>query len=88
MVGEGDSMRRFTPGPWWVAPPLFDGDVIFALPQEKGRRNEVVAVGILHHADACLIAAAPIMYSILAEHRDTPEVKKLIEWIDREGASQ
>lgn len=58
-------MSEFTPGKWWIAPPIFDGDVIFAPAQEKGRRNEVVAMGILNNADARLIAAAPEMYELL-----------------------
>ena len=60
-------MSKFTPGRWWIAPPIFDGDVIFAPPQENGRRNEVVAMGILNRADARLIAAAPEMYRMLKE---------------------
>ena len=60
-------MSKFTPGKWWVAPPIFDGDTIFAPPQEKGRRNEVVAMGILNKADARLIAAAPELYKMLKE---------------------
>ena len=55
-------MSKFTLGKWWIAPPIFDGDAIFAPPQEKGRRNEVVAMGILNHADARLITAAPELY--------------------------
>ena len=58
-------MSTFTPGKWWIAPPMFDGDVIFAPPQDKGRRNEVVAMGILNKADSRLIAAAPEMYKLL-----------------------
>ena len=58
-------MSKFTPGPWWVAPPFFDGDVIYAPPQEKGRRNEVIATCILNHADARLIATAPEMYEAI-----------------------
>ena len=58
-------MSKFTPGKWWIAPPIFDGDAIFAPAQEKGRRNEVVATGILNKADARLIAAAPEMYRLL-----------------------
>ena len=38
------TMSKFTPGRWSIAPPIFDGDAIFAPPQEKGRRNEVVAM--------------------------------------------
>ena len=60
-------MSEFTPGKWWIAPPIFDGDVIFAPPLVKGRRNEVVAMGILNKADAQLIAAAPEMYEMLKE---------------------
>ena len=60
-------MSKFTPGRWWIAPPMFDGDVIFAPAQEKGRRNEVVAMGILNKADARLIAAAPELYKMLKE---------------------
>ena len=60
-------MSKFTPGPWWIAPPLFDGDVIFARPQTKGRLNEVVATSITNKADALLIASAPIMYELLKE---------------------
>ena len=52
-------MSSYTPGPWRVGPPIFDGDVIFAPPQTEGHRNEVVAMGILNKADAQLIAAAP-----------------------------
>ena len=58
-------MSKFTPGKWWIAPPIFDGDAIFAPAQEKGRRNEVVAIGILNKADARLIVAAPNMYELL-----------------------
>ena len=58
-------MSNFTPGTWWIAPPIFDGDVIFAPPQEKGRRYEVVATGITNKADARLIASAPEMYELL-----------------------
>ena len=58
-------MPKFTSGRWSIAPPIFDGDAIFAPPQEKGRRNEVVAMGILNKADARLIAAAPEMYELL-----------------------
>ncbi len=54
-----------TPGKWYIAPPIFDGDVIFATPQHKGRRNEVVATGITNKHDARLIAAAPEMYELL-----------------------
>ena len=60
-------MSKFTPGRWSIAPPIFDGDAIFAPPQEKGRRNEVVAMGILNKADARLIVAAPEMYGMLYE---------------------
>ena len=59
-------MSKITPGKWWIAPPIFDGDAIFAPPQDKGRRNEVVAMGILNRADARLIAAAPELYHMLA----------------------
>lgn len=52
---------------WWVAPPMFDGDVIYAPPSEEGRRGEVVAMGILNKADARLIAEAPIMYHLLED---------------------
>lgn len=58
-------MPDFTPGKWWIAPPIFDGDVIYAPPTEKGRRNDVVAMGILNNADAQLIAIAPEMYRLL-----------------------
>ena len=58
-------MSKYTPAPWWIAPPIFDGDAIFGPSQEKGRRNEVVAVGVLNHADARLIAAAPEMYEAI-----------------------
>jgi hypothetical protein len=54
-------MSKFSEGRWWIAPPVFDGDVIFAPAQEKGRRNEVVAIGITNKANARLIAAAPEM---------------------------
>ena len=60
-------MPEFTPGKWWIAPPIFDGDVIFAPPTEKGRRNDVVAMGILNNADARLIAVAPEMHRLLEE---------------------
>lgn len=60
-------MPEFTKGMWWVAPPIFDGDAIFAPPSEKGRRNEVVAMGIVNNADARLIAKAPIMYHLLED---------------------
>ncbi len=60
-------MPEFTKGKWWVAPPMFDGDAIFAPPSEKGRRGEVVAMGILNKADARLIAEAPIMYHLLED---------------------
>ncbi len=63
-------MPNFTPGKWWIAPPMFDGDVIYAPATEKGRRNDVVAMGILNHADAQLIAIAPEMYSQLNDIRD------------------
>lgn len=58
-------MSEFTPGKWWIAPPIFDGDAIFAPSQEKGRRYEVVATGITNKADARLIASAPEMYELL-----------------------
>lgn len=58
-------MSSFTPGCWWIAPPMFDGDVIYAPAQHEGRRNEVVATCILNHADAKLIAAAPLMFKML-----------------------
>ena len=58
-------MSNFTPGKWWIAPPIFDGDVIFAPAQTKGRRNEVIATCILNKADAHLIAAAPEMYEVM-----------------------
>lgn len=60
-------MSSFTPGNWWIAPPIFDGDVIFAPPQHEGRRNEVVATSITNRADARLIAAAPLMYKLLKD---------------------
>ena len=60
-------MPEFTKGMWWVAPPIFDGDAIFAPPSEKGRRSEVVAMGIVNNADARLIAKAPIMYHLLED---------------------
>ena len=60
-------MPQFTQGKWWIAPPIFDGDAIYAPAQHEGRRNEVVAMGILNHADAQLIAAAPEMYRLLEE---------------------
>ena len=53
-------MSKYTPGPWGIAPPLFNGDTIFA-----PARAEVVAVGVLNHADARLIAAAPEMYEAI-----------------------
>ncbi len=59
-------MSEFTKGRWWIAPPMFDGDVIYAPPSKKGRRGEVVAMGIMNHADAKLIAIAPEMYRILS----------------------
>lgn len=46
---------------------MFDEDAIFAPPSEKGRRSEVVAMGILNNADARLIAKAPIMYHLLED---------------------
>jgi len=58
-------MSSYTSGPWRVGPPIFDGDVIFAPPQTEGRRNEVVAMGILNKADARLIAAAPDLLRLL-----------------------
>lgn len=58
-------MSNFTPGPWWIAPPMFDGDVIYAPAQHEGRRNEVVATCITNPADAKLISAAPVMYELL-----------------------
>lgn len=60
-------MPEFTKGKWWIAPPMFDGDAIFAPPSEEGRRGEVVAMGILNKADARLIAEAPIMYHLLED---------------------
>ena len=60
-------MPEFTKGKWWVAPPIFDGDAIFAPPSEEGRLGEVVAMGIINNADARLIAEAPIMYHILED---------------------
>ena len=76
-------MADFTPGNWWVAPPIFDGDVIYAPPQEKGRRNEVVAIGILNKADARLIAAAPEMYeairNLVAEDSIVDTSEKLLD---------
>lgn len=59
-------MSEFTPGKWWIAPPIFDGDAIFAPPQEKGRRWEVVATGITNKADARLIVAAPELYKLVS----------------------
>lgn len=60
-------MSEFTPGKWWVAPPIFDGEMIFAPAQEKGRRNEVVAMGIMNRNDARLIAEAKNMYEALCK---------------------
>ena len=60
-------MPDFTKGKWWVAPPMFDGGVIFAPPSEEGRLGEVVAMGIINNADARLIAEAPIMYHLLED---------------------
>ena len=60
-------MPEFTNGEWWIAPPIFDGDAIFAPPSEEGRLGEVVAMGIINNADARLIAEAPIMYHILED---------------------
>lgn len=60
-------MPDFTPGKWWIAPPMFDGDVIYAPATEKGRTADVVAMGILNNADARLIANAPDMYKLLEE---------------------
>ena len=63
-------MSKHTPGPWWIAPPIFDGDVIYARPQVKGRRNEVIAMGIWNKADARLIADAPLMEKLLRKAAD------------------
>lgn len=63
-------MSKHTPGPWWIAPPIFDGDVIYARPQIKGRRNEVIAMGIGNKADARLIAAAPDIKDLLRKAAD------------------
>lgn len=60
-------MPEFTKGKWWVAPPMFDGDVIYAPPSVEGHRNEVVAMGIMNNADARLIATAPVMYKLLKD---------------------
>ena len=53
-------MSEFTKGKWWIAPPIFDGDAIFA-------PHEVVAMGILNKADARLIAAAPELYELVMD---------------------
>lgn len=63
-------MADFTKGKWWIAPPIFDGDVIYAPQQTKGRRNEVIAMGILNKADAHLIAVAPEMYAWIDDMLD------------------
>ena len=60
-------MPDFTKGKWWVAPPIFDGDAIFAPPNVEGRLGEVVAMGIMNNADARLIAKAPVMYELLKD---------------------
>ncbi|MBQ3455816.1 MAG: hypothetical protein IJG36_05215 [Synergistaceae bacterium] len=92
-------MPEFTPGKWWIAPPIFDGDVIYAPPTEKGRRNDVVAMGILNKADARLIATAPELYELLKEEliptsdyggtlsfAREAKIRKVIDYIDgKEG---
>ena len=60
-------MPEFTKGKWWIAPPIFDGDAIFAPPSVEGRQGEVVAMGIMNNADARLIAKAPVMYELLKD---------------------
>ena len=60
-------MPEFTKGKWWIAPPIFDGDAIFAPPSVEGRFGEVVAMGITNNADARLIAKAPVMYELLKD---------------------
>ena len=60
-------MTDFTPGKWCIASPIFDGDAIFAPPQHKGRRYEVIAMGIMNKADAKLITEAPTMYMLLKD---------------------
>ena len=67
-------MPDFTQGRWWIAPPMFDGEVIYAPPTVEGRQAEVVAMGILNKADAKLIAVAPIMYKLLRDFVN-PEIK-------------
>ena len=67
-------MPDFTPGRWWIAPPMFDGEVIYAPPTVEGRRNDVVAMGILNKADAKLIATAPVMYKLLKDFVN-PEIR-------------
>ena len=74
-------MSKFTPGRWWIAPPIFDGDVIFAPPTVKGRCNDVVATCILNKADARLIAAAPEMYELLVDYHVDPAEQ--IAWLIR-----
>ena len=59
------NMPEFTKGKWWIAPPIFDGDAIFAPPSVEGRQGEVVAMGIMNNADARLIAKAPEMYKLI-----------------------
>ena len=92
-------MPEFTPGNWWIAPTIFDGDVIYAPPTEKGRRNDVVAMGILNKADARLIATAPELYELLKEEliptsdyggtlsfAREAKIRKVIDYIDgKEG---
>ncbi len=56
---------KHTPGPWRIGPAIFEGDVIYAPPQHEGRRNEVIAMGILNKADAVLISLAPKMLELL-----------------------
>lgn len=80
------SKSEFTQGRWWVAPPMFDGEVIYAPPTEKNRGYEVVAMGIMNKADARLIAAAPEMYkflvfanSFLVEHEDSKNLANAIQ---------
>lgn len=66
---------KHTPGPWRIGPAIFEGDVIYAPPQHEGRRNEVIAMGILNRADAILISLAPKMLELLRyfHHRSRSE---------------
>lgn len=90
-------MSKFTPGKWWAAPSIFDGDAIFAPPQYKGRRNEVIAIGITNKADVRLIVHAPEMYELLKtlsyrtsgmEQHEVMSIRELLARIDGEEAEE